>query len=101
LAAEPKPDASVKLVPDGVIAEVPSPSSPPSGCRFRTRCPLAQDRCADEEPLLRPMPAGQHVACHFPYEEAFVASALAAAASTVSAPSPSAGRVDRTAPDAR
>ena len=67
LAAEPKPDATVKLVPDGVATEMPSPSSPPSGCRFRTRCPRARQVCADDEPLLRRMPAGQHVACHFPH----------------------------------
>jgi peptide/nickel transport system ATP-binding protein len=69
LEAEPKPDATVKIVPDGVAAEMPSPSSPPSGCRFRTRCERARELCADEEPLLRPMPNGQYAACHFPLDE--------------------------------
>ena len=69
LDAEPRPDASRKLVPDGVVAEMPSPSSPPSGCRFRTRCPRAVARCSEEEPLLRPMAGGQHAACHFPLDE--------------------------------
>jgi peptide/nickel transport system ATP-binding protein len=60
------PVAEKAKVRAGVSGELPSAISPPSGCRFRTRCPLAEDRCAEEEPLLRPFGAGHFAACHFP-----------------------------------
>jgi oligopeptide/dipeptide ABC transporter ATP-binding protein len=49
-----------------VTGELPSPVNPPSGCRFRTRCPKAQEICAVEEPLLQSFSATQQAACHFP-----------------------------------
>ncbi len=49
-----------------VIGELPSAINPPSGCRFRTRCPKAQDVCVNEEPLFQHFSETQQAACHFP-----------------------------------
>jgi peptide/nickel transport system ATP-binding protein len=65
----PVPDPSLERAKEhqGVRGELPSAVAPPSGCRFRTRCPFAQDLCAAEEPPLRPFSAYGHLAaCHFP-----------------------------------
>jgi peptide/nickel transport system ATP-binding protein len=47
-----------------VAGEVPNPLNPPSGCTFHPRCPLANDRCRAERPLIRPLADGAQVACH-------------------------------------
>ncbi|SDN55462.1 dipeptide ABC transporter ATP-binding protein [Actinacidiphila guanduensis] len=68
LAAVPVPDPAQERAKRGagIGGELPDPAAPPSGCRFRTRCPLAQERCAREEPALRSFGPGHTAACHFP-----------------------------------
>ena len=48
----------------GLVGEIPSASAPPSGCRFRTRCPLAEPRCATDTPALLPVAPAHETACH-------------------------------------
>lgn len=61
---EPDPSTAKASVP--LEGEPPSPLNPPSGCRFRTRCPRAEERCAVEDPAVREIAPGHTVACHFP-----------------------------------
>ena len=66
LSAIPLPDPGVVPENTDLPGDLPSPLDPPSGCRFRTRCPRAQERCAQEEPVVRPIDDDHYVACHFP-----------------------------------
>ena len=69
IASVPVADpAHVSTTPVELSGDIPSPVSPPSGCRFRTRCERAQDRCAAEEPIMREIGPDHHVACHFPLD---------------------------------
>jgi peptide/nickel transport system ATP-binding protein len=75
LSAIPVPDPTVEASAGMTLTgELPSPIAPPSGCRFRTRCPRAQERCANEEPQMRRVDTGHFVACHFPLVEVAEAS---------------------------
>jgi peptide/nickel transport system ATP-binding protein len=66
VAAVPVPDPTHKVSRALLEGEPPSPLNPPTGCRFRTRCPAATDRCAAEEPQLQEVSLGHFVACHHP-----------------------------------
>ncbi|MCB1991365.1 MAG: peptide ABC transporter substrate-binding protein, partial [Geminicoccaceae bacterium] len=65
LSAAPQPDPDLKVERIILQGDVPSPTNIPSGCAFRTRCPIAQDVCAVERPALRQVSQGQEAACHF------------------------------------
>jgi peptide/nickel transport system ATP-binding protein len=67
LRSIPVPDPTIRpSEAETLSGDLPSPIDPPSGCRFRTRCPYAQERCANEEPQMREIGPGHYVACHFP-----------------------------------
>jgi oligopeptide/dipeptide ABC transporter ATP-binding protein len=64
------PNSTTKRVTTTISGEPPSPVHPPSGCRFRTRCPRAAELCAAQQPPMRELADGHSVACHFPLVQA-------------------------------
>jgi oligopeptide/dipeptide ABC transporter ATP-binding protein len=66
----PLPDPAAERAKSeiGISGDLPSAVNPPSGCRFRTRCPRAEPLCAQEEPRLRSFGPGHEAACHFPLQ---------------------------------
>jgi peptide/nickel transport system ATP-binding protein len=90
LAAIPEPDPEVRPKErDALSGEIPSPVSPPSGCRFRTRCPKAQQKCAEVEPVIEEIRPGHFAACHFPLAEGEQLDFTAHAAEDAAAPAAS------------
>jgi peptide/nickel transport system ATP-binding protein len=79
----PRPDAERPTIAAAMKGELPSPINPPSGCRFRTRCPFAQDRCAEEVPEMTPFGGEHFAACHFPLQEPVALTTKAAGQSPV------------------
>jgi oligopeptide/dipeptide ABC transporter ATP-binding protein len=65
LSAVPTPRPGARRARRLLSGEIPSPINPPSGCRFHTRCPIAEARCRVEEPAMKEAAPGQWVACHF------------------------------------
>ncbi|MBI1778729.1 MAG: ATP-binding cassette domain-containing protein [Proteobacteria bacterium] len=67
LSAIPVPDPEAQRARQPIVlqGDLPSPADPPSGCPFRTRCPIAREVCASDPPSLRPIGADHRVACHF------------------------------------
>jgi oligopeptide/dipeptide ABC transporter ATP-binding protein len=89
IATIPVPDPTLERAKTGaaIRGELPSPVNPPSGCRFRTRCQFAQERCAAEEPKLRSFGPGHVAACHFPLQSPSGADADAPAMTSTGDPS--------------
>ena len=74
LSAVPIPDPTIELGRQRIVlqGDLPSPIDPPSGCRFRTRCWRADERCATEQPTLTAVQGAHEVACHYPGAETAV-----------------------------
>ena len=81
----PEPEREKAKTEVGIRGELPSSINPPSGCRFRTRCPFAQELCAEQEPELRSFGPGHVAACHFPLQTPDPGATASAAAAPAKA----------------
>ena len=87
LGSSPVPDPDIDVQAVRVIeGELPSPIAPPSGCRFRTRCPFADEICAAEEPQMRQVGDDHWVACHHSLIEPWVDGRPSVTEGSVGAP---------------
>ena len=106
LASVPVPDPDAPRRPPVLVGEVPSPIDPPSGCRFRTRCPFVMDVCAEVVPPLAEVQPDHLVACHLhsmpgPEGGSGVVLTLRGSARTSAPPAPSVDGPGGTLPSAR
>ncbi len=81
LSTNPAVDPGKRHKPIVLQGEIPSAVNPPAGCRFHTRCPVAQNRCTNEPPALVELGAARSVRCHFPYSLLAARSATSSSAS--------------------
>ena len=67
LSTNPAVDPNRRMHAIVLQGEIPSAVNPPAGCRFHTRCPVAQPKCSTDPPMLLPLDGARRVRCHFPY----------------------------------
>ncbi|WP_241840159.1 ABC transporter ATP-binding protein [Frankia sp. CcI49] len=94
LDSVPRADPDNAFHGPAIEGDLPSPLAPPTGCRFRTRCPQATRRCAEEEPQIRELRPSQYAACHHPLTTDRVVSSEAASTTTTAQTVPAVDETD-------